>query len=205
MSISPFWNVTTRCHFRFVDSRAALLLDIGFVGRHRHVGDASAGRQVVDGDIGAQPADDLRGVESKRHCFVSFSSGLLTMVAERVRGLSQPLPCSPSPSPPRTLVCRLTRCPRGDTGLADRTAARAGCREGRQPPDAADTAPGPGERVQAIAPSRREALHMDTGWGAVSVADPGSPPAAAPSPRIDRPPGPAMVRANRETDTPWRR
>jgi len=34
---------------------------------HRHVGHAPAGRQVVDGDIGAQAADDLRGVESKRH------------------------------------------------------------------------------------------------------------------------------------------
>ena len=64
--------------------------------------------------------------------------------------------------------------------LADRTDARAGCREGRQLPDAEGAAPGSEERVAKIAPSRREALHENTGWGAVSVADSGSPPQQQP-------------------------
>ena len=34
--------------------------------------------------------------------------------------------------------------------------------------------------MEAVALSRREALHMNTGWGATSVADRGVPPASSP-------------------------
>ena len=56
---------------------------------------------------------------------------------------------------------------RAGADLADRTDARAGCREGRQLPDAEGAAPGSKERAARTAPSRREALHRNTGWGAV--------------------------------------
>ena len=70
----------------------------------------------------------------------------------------------------------------GGADLADRKDDRAGCREGRVASVYDGALPGSEERVEAAAPSRREALHVDTGWGAVSVPDSRVPPAAAPRP-----------------------
>ena len=58
---------------------------------------------------------------------------------------------------------------------ADRTDARAGCGDGRAAPDADGAAPGSEEGVEATAPSRREALHMNTGWAASRWPIPASP------------------------------
>ena len=46
---------------------------------------------------------------------------------------------------------------------ADLADAREGCRDGRAAPDADGGVPGLEEGVEAMAPSRREALHMNTG------------------------------------------
>ena len=64
--------------------------------------------------------------------------------------------------------------------LANRTDARTGCPKGRAVSDADGAASGSEERVKAIAPSRREALHGNAGWSGVSGADPGVPPASSP-------------------------
>ena len=88
-------------------------------------------------------------------------------------------PSSNSPLPPASTVTGEARDP------ADCTDACARCRDGRAAPDADGEVPELEEGVEATAPSRREALHMNTGWGAVSVADSGVPPAAAPI-AIDR-------------------
>ena len=88
---------------------------------------------------------------------------------------------TPTPLTLREALLQLSTatCPDGHGRGADSTDIRARCREGRAETDADGAAPGPDEGEDAIAPSRREALHMNTGWGAVSVADSGVPPAAA--------------------------
>ena len=68
----------------------------------------------------------------------------------------------------------------GGADLADRSDARVGCWEGPPMSDADGGAPGSKERVEAMAPLRREALHVETGWGGVSAADSGSPPSSSP-------------------------
>ena len=52
----------------------------------------------------------------------------------------------------------------GGADLADRTDAAARRREGCKESDGGGAAPGTEEQVDGIALSRREALHMDTGW-----------------------------------------
>ena len=96
--------------------------------------------------------------------------------------LSPPLPRSLFAKP--LLQLSLAACPGGrGTGAdpANRTDARARCREGRAAPDADGGVKGSEEGVEATAPSRREALHVDPRWGAVSVPDSGVPPAASPN------------------------
>ena len=58
------------CHtvpFCFVDPVAGLPIDIPLVGRDAHVGHAPPGREVVDGDIGAEASDHFRAVQSEAH------------------------------------------------------------------------------------------------------------------------------------------
>ena len=50
-----------------VDLVAALAVDVALVGRDREVGDAPAAGQVIDGDVGAEAADQLDPVESESH------------------------------------------------------------------------------------------------------------------------------------------
>ena len=70
----------------------------------------------------------------------------------------------------------------GNADRTDRTDDRAGCREGRVASVYDGALPGSEVRVEAAALSRREALHVETGLGAVLVPDSRVPPAAAPCP-----------------------
>ena len=48
-----------------VDPLAGLLVDVGLVGRDRQVRDAPAAGEVVDGDVGAEAADEFHAVQSE--------------------------------------------------------------------------------------------------------------------------------------------
>ena len=50
-----------------VDPIACLLVDVALVGGDGDVGDASAAREMVDGDVGAETPDQFRAVESECH------------------------------------------------------------------------------------------------------------------------------------------
>ena len=50
-----------------VDPLAGLLVDVGLVGGDAQVRDAPAAGEVVDGDVGAEAADDFRAIESEGH------------------------------------------------------------------------------------------------------------------------------------------
>ena len=54
---------------------------------------------MVDGDVGAEAADHFCPVQSECLGLVSYSSWLMTMVAERVGSLSIPSPFTPLKAP----------------------------------------------------------------------------------------------------------
>ena len=48
-----------------VDTLAGVLVDVALVGRDAQVSHTPAVGEVIDGDVGAEAADDLRAVESR--------------------------------------------------------------------------------------------------------------------------------------------
>ncbi len=58
-----------------VDPLARLLVEVGLVGRDRQVRHAPAGGEVVDGDVGAEVADEFHAIESERHGISPLWSG----------------------------------------------------------------------------------------------------------------------------------
>ena len=112
---------------------------------HRHIGDAPAGGEVADGRIGAQPADDLSGVESERHDRVSLRFELMTKVDERAGASSRPRPA-------HLLQASLHSLP-------------AACSEARRVHEASRTA----RPVTALVPTRdrgrRERAHLRNACG----------------------------------------
>ena len=56
-----------RCHSVLSTLLAGLLVDVRLVGRDAQVGHAAPRGEVVDGDVGAEAADQFHAVESESH------------------------------------------------------------------------------------------------------------------------------------------
>ena len=119
-----------------VDLLAGLLREEAFVGRDAHIGDAPARGEVVDDDVGAQPADQFRVILSE--CHDDLLMGLDYDDGLRATGGRDTLP---NPRPLNSSKPSSTSITPGGAPLPDPRARRAPPRRDPPPP-----VPGRGRR-----------------------------------------------------------